>query len=228
VGRPAGGTGWRSLVWPTGDVVAELRTRTVRRLRTVTLIAAPVHVAHLVVFALADTTSSAERSWRTGILVAHAALLVYAVAARWAATRALRTPEGLLCRALPWVTAAVWVGAGAAIAAVDQLVTTSITPFLVGNLVAGLVLILPPMRAAWLYLAGSGGFAWLVALVQADPSVVVSNQVNGVTAAALGLGITVLQWHSEARDVVKSQRIEAQQAELEATSSSRASRPTTR
>jgi diguanylate cyclase len=215
-GRPDDRSGWRSLVWPAGEVLVELRSRTLRRVRTVAIIAVPVHLAHLVVFLLTDVTSTEERRWRTGILVAHGALLAYAVVARWAATRAIRSPEGALARALPWVTGVVWVGAGAAIAAIDQLVTTSITPFLVGNLVAALVLILPPARAVWIYLAGLGGFAWSIALVQDDPSVVVSNQVNGVTAAALGLGVTVLQWRSEVRDVEKSQHIASQQAELEA------------
>lgn len=207
---------WRSWLWPTDDVLVVVRSRTLRRIRTVTLLAAPVHVAHVLVFAPMGTGSAAEGRWRAGILVAHAALLAFALVARWASSRAAEDLTGTLARTLPWVVAVAWVGGGAAIAVIDQLVTSSITPFLLGNLVTGLVLILPPTRAVWVYAAGLGSFGWMVTLVQDVPSVALSNQVNAVTAAAMGLGVTLLQWRSEVRDVDKSRRIELQRAELEA------------
>lgn len=215
-GRSHERASWRALLWPTEDVLVDLRSRTLRRVRTVTLLAVPVHVAHLVIFALTGTSSAAEGRWRSGILAAHLVLLALTVLGRLAASHAVGDPTGAVARVLPWLAAVVWVGAGAAIATIDQLVTSSITPLLVGNLVAGLVLLLPPTRVVWVYVGGAGVFSWLVTLVQDDASVVLSNQVNAVTAAALGLGVTILGWRAEVRDAEQSRRLEAQQAELEA------------
>jgi diguanylate cyclase len=207
---------WRGLLRPGRETRLEVHVRTLRRLRTVAAVAVPVHLAHLVVFGLDEPTSAQVRTWRTGILVAHGVLLVLMLGVTWAASAGLRAPTRRWARALPWAVLVLWLGAGTAIAALDQLVTQSITPFLVANVVAGLVLVVPPVGALTAYLGGLGAFSWAMAATQTDPSVSLSNRVNGVTAAALGFGLVLLQWHSEVRDVDKSRRIAAQRVQLEA------------
>jgi diguanylate cyclase len=204
----------RAVLHPGAAVRGQLRLTTLRRLRTVSLIAVPVHAAHLLGFWGATTTTPAERDWRAGILVAHALLLVYMAGVSFATSASRRRAEGPLAHLVPWTSLAVFLAAGAAITAVDQLVTSSITPFLVACAVAGLVLLLPPTVALGVYLAGYAMFWWLLGLTQPDPSVLLSNRVNGLTAIALGIGLMLLQWRAEVRDAVQRRRIEAQQEEL--------------
>jgi diguanylate cyclase (GGDEF)-like protein len=205
-------SGLRQLVAVEAPTARELRSTTLRRLRTVALVAVPVSAAHLVAFALLDPATPAERRWRAGILVAHA-LLAAAMGAVALLARHL-DEDRPLARVLPWAALALVLGVGAGIAAVDQLVTTAITPFLVACAVAGLVLLLPPLPAAGGYLAGWLAFVWAVGRTQADPSVALSNRVNGLTAVGIGIGLTLLQWRAEVRNVRQARHIEAQQAEL--------------
>jgi diguanylate cyclase len=204
----------RAVLHPGTEVRDQLRMTTLRRLRTVSLIAMPVHAVHLLGFWGATPTTPAERDWRTGILLAHALLLVFMAGVAVATSESRRRPDGTLARLVPWASLAVFLAAGAAITAVDQLVTSSITPFLVACAVAGLVLLLPPAPALGIYLAGYAMYWWLLGLTQPDPSVLLSNRVNGLTAIALGIGLMLLQWRAEVRNVVQGRRIEAQQEEL--------------
>jgi diguanylate cyclase len=204
----------RAVLNPDPAVRDQLRVTTLRRLRTVSLIAVPVHAAHLLGFWGATTATPAQRDWRTGILLAHALLLVFMVGVSFATSESRQRPDGAIARLVPWASLGVFLMAGAAIAAVDQLVTSSITPFLVGCAVAGLVLLVSPVAALGVYVAGYGLFWWLLGLTQPDPSVLLSNRVNGLTAIALGIGLMLLQWRAEVRNVVQRRRIEDQQQEL--------------
>ena len=118
-------------------------------------------------------------------------------------------------RALGILALAGALGLGVTIAVVDQLITDSITPFLVANALTGLVLVLTPRVTVPAYLLGVLVFAVALPVTQSDPSVLTSNQVNGLTAGAIGLGLSLLRWRAEVRDHALMRRIAVQQQELE-------------
>lgn len=198
-------------------VADELARRTLRRLFVVALIAMPVHLAHLAVLWQVEPATPAAGRWRVGILASHTALLVL-MAAMAAASGRLRHRErpGLAGWAACWAALLSVLLAGVVITTVDQWVTASITPFLVACVVVGLIFLVRPWWAALAYLGAYGLFAAALQVTQPDPVVLLSNRVNAITSVAVGLCLSVVLWHSEARNVLQQRQIAAQQRELEA------------
>ncbi len=207
---------WRAWTRSTPSVELQLHLATLRRLRYVALVAIPLHVAHLVAFALVEPATLDEQRWRTGIVVAHLVLLIYMLGLA-VATGRLRHREtaGPVTYLVQWMTVLVVLLGGAAIVTVDQWVTPSITPFLVVCVVVGLVFLVPPRQVLGAYVVGYVAFALGLALTQTDASVLLSNRSNGLTAVALGWGLSLILWRSESRNVLQQQQIEEQQRRLE-------------
>ena len=205
------------LIEPIPDELSRrVRWENLRRLRLVAPVAAVVSALHLVVFAFLETTSAEAATWRTGILVAHGVLLAASLAVPVIARRietAYRTEVG--ASLVSGIALLVVLGLGIAIAVLDQLVTSSITPLLIANAIAGLILVLSPRVTLIAYPVGVVAFALVLPLTQADPSVLTSNRVNGLTAGAIGLGLALLRWRTKVRDHALMRRIELQQLELE-------------
>jgi diguanylate cyclase len=200
----------------SGATADELTLVTIRRLYYIGMIAAPVHLAHLVVFWSVTTTGVDEERWRLGILAAHGTMLVVMVAVALTAARLRHRPRpGRAGRVLCWSALGSVLLAGAAIATVDQWVTASILPFLIACVIGGLIFLLPPRRMAIVFLGAYVLFASVLGLTQDDPSVLVSNRVNAITTAALGFGLAFLLWRSESRNAAQQRQITAQQLELE-------------
>ena len=209
------------LVAPVPEVLQErIHLDNLRRLRLVVTVAGAVSLLHLAVFAVLDPAGPVEARWRVGIMVAHSVLLVGAVVARLVVRR-IEVVEGAAegsvehAPALSILALAAMLSIGVAITVVDQLVTDSITPFLIANALTGLVFVLSPRVTLPAYLLGVLAFAAALPLTQSDPSVLTSNQVNGLTAGAIGLGLSLLRWRAEVRDHALMQRIAVQQQELE-------------
>ena len=205
---------WRTWTWSAPSVEVQLHRATLRRLRYVALVAIPLHLAHLVAFATVEAATLDEQYWRTGILVSHAVMLLYMLALVVVIGR-LQQRVGPVSYLVQWATIAVVLLGGAAIATVDQWVTPSITPFLVVCVVVGLVFLVPPRQVLGAYALGFLVFAVGVGMTQPDPSVLLSNRANGLTAVALGWGLSLILWRSESRNVLQQQQIEEQQRRLE-------------
>ena len=207
---------WRAWTRSSPSVERRLHLVTLRRLRYVALVAIPLHLAHLVVFSRLEAPTLDEQRWRTGILVAHAVLLVYMLALAVATSRLRhRESAGPITSLVQWATIVVVLLGGAAVVTVDQWVTPSITPFLVVCVIVGLVFLVPPRKVLGVYALGYVAFALGLALTQSDASVLLSNRSNGLTAVAIGWALSLILWRSESRNVLQEQQIEEQQCRLE-------------
>lgn len=206
----------RSSVAPGQAIIDEVIVIAARRLRLVAMLAIPVHVLHLAVFWGVVPESPAEFVWRRGILLAHGALLVWMcvltlIARRWPGEDRPTTSMRVGLHA----TLGIVLAAGVAIVAIDQLVTTNITPFLVACTIVGLVVHVRPIATIPAFLATLMAYAVAMVVMQPDDTVRVSNLVNGATAVAIGACLALLRWHGELRAVSLRHRVEAQQERLE-------------
>jgi len=177
-----------------------------------------VHAAHLAAFwpYLPDAAGGPE-IWRNQIILVHAALLLYLVLVLPAISLARRSPAvrpflGLL----PEFTGLLYLLAGAALAIADQRVNPTITPLLASSIGTALTIISRPAAALLAYPLTLGFFHVGAAWVQTDPNLLLTVRVNGITAVALGLGLSLLQWRSQILSLQQQRRIREQQAELEA------------
>ncbi len=116
--------------------------------------------------------------------------------------------------ALQYAAAVSLMAAGVIIAWIDQLVTPNITPFLVACLVVGTMLLIRPLYAFALYAAAFIAFFLLIDR-GADPAIVLSNRVNGLTMSALGCALSIMMWRHFTVESFQRRQIEAQRAQLE-------------
>jgi diguanylate cyclase (GGDEF)-like protein len=140
-------------------------------------------------------------AWANGIEIAHGvmALLMLALlgvlALAWQWERTGRGTAGArLAAAVELAGTAAVLGFAVTVVAIDQAVTPNVSPFLLASLLMGLLMLLPPVRSLLLYLAAGSGFLLVMSAMQPDATLRLSNQVNGLTACALGWLLSSMLW----------------------------------
>ena len=101
-----------------------------------------------------------------------------------------------------------------AFTAIDQWVTPNISPFLLGCAFIGLLLLMPPRMAIVLFLAGYTCFYVGVGLTQQDPVQLLTNRVNGLFAAVLGLVLSLVLWRNNTVYVLLQRELKSRNADL--------------
>lgn len=97
---------------------------------------------------------------------------------------------------------------------IDQLVTTNITPYLVLCTVIGVVLLMRPIESVVLYIVSYFSFYIGIGFYQADPVILLTNRVNGITITAVGLCISSILWISNRTNLLQNRKIHLQRKEL--------------
>jgi diguanylate cyclase (GGDEF)-like protein len=107
------------------------------------------------------------------------------------------------------------LGFAALISSIDQLVTSNITPLLVGCTLVALVFLHRPLPALLLFSTTLGLFIWAIGQTQSDPALLLSNRVNGLSICAIAVALAWLQWRNFVQIHTQQQRLQAQQQLLE-------------
>lgn len=177
-----------------------------------------VHAAHIAAFwPYAPGASDVVDVWRNQVMLVHTVLFLFLVLilpTALLAHRSRRVQEALSF--LPELTGLLYLLAGATLAIVDQRVSPTITPLLAASMGSALAIISRPFAVLLAYPLTLGYFFVGVAWVQADPNLLLTVRVNGITAVGLGLGLALLQWRNQMISLQQRRRIAEQQAELEA------------
>jgi diguanylate cyclase (GGDEF)-like protein len=196
-------------------VMDQVAAANVRRLYSVSVIALPIVVLQLLIFIL-GSSETRQVAWRNGIVAANSALAL-GMFLFFLLSRHIRQKDSSPAwrRSLALAACVFILLVGVVIVAIDQLVTTNITPFMIACTIAGMVFLLRPLQAVSLYTAAYISYFWAMGLTQQDSLVLLSNRVNGVTAVGLGLFLSVVLWHVNRESVEKSSLIREQQLELE-------------
>ena len=191
----------------------------IRRVFYLSLIAIPTSACYFIIFMLkAESETGVVHQWRQAIWICHAVILVgFSIISVliyfYAFKPAKNSPLALVCVHL---TAMILLVEGAALAAADQLVTSNITPYLITCLITALVLLTPPVFSVLYYIFSFLVFYFAISLTQRDTAILISNQVNGLTIAALGLCLSIILWRGYLIRVKQSRVIEKQNSELKA------------
>ena len=174
------------------------------------LVLAGIHVVHVALFALADGNAL----WRSIIGASHVVGLVVALAIALVAT--LGRNRRVVVVGLP-VLGVVWaMTLGASLAAIDQLVTTAVTPLLVVNVTVPLFLRVRPRIAIAAQLFGLILFAALLPSFQASPALRLTSVANATTFTVLGAMLTFAAAMMHRKDFAQRQLIARQNVELQA------------
>ncbi len=189
----------------------------IRRVRILSLIAIPTSALYLVIFRLkGGLTSGIEYQWRTAITTSHTVLLISfsiigVLIYFFAYKPAKNNRIALVCVN---TTILLLLIGGAVITAADQLVLTSITAFFSTSLIVGLILLIPPVTAFLYFIASYLVFYYAISLTQINQDILVSNQINGLTATALGLCLSIILWRGYLIRIKQTRLIQKQNHEL--------------
>ncbi|HYF75836.1 MAG TPA: GGDEF domain-containing protein [Symbiobacteriaceae bacterium] len=190
-----------------------------QRINWLLLVMAIVHLAHLVIFWPRGPVPPDEPAlWRTGVIAAHASMLLFIALLSVAKHFVERSPRyaqpGMTI--LSQAAALAYLLHGVTTAVVDQMVTPAITPLLVASTGVAVAIVLRPWAAAINYGLALAIFFYGVSFTQTNPEMLMSARVNSMTAAGLGFGLAVLHWRTQVLAIRQQRRIEEQQRELQA------------
>jgi len=189
----------------------------IRRVLILSLIAIPTSILYLIIFRFeAGVTSGIEHQWRIAISISHTVLLIsftiISILIYFFSYKPLKNNK--IALACVNITILLLLIGGAVIAAADQLVLTSITAFFSTSLIVGLIILIPPVYALLYFISSYIIFYYAISLTQMNPDILVSNQINGLTATALGLCLSFILWRGYLIRTKQTRLIEKQNREL--------------
>jgi len=195
----------------------ELGIENIRRILYFCIITIPTSAIHIVIFSLKlDETIGIEYQWSLGILISHSVITFFSILiSALLYFFAYRKGEyNFLAKICVNFLIILILSAGGIIAATDQLITSSITPFLVTSLIISVVAIIQPLKSIIFY-----GYTYLIfffalRITEQNSDVLISNQVNGLTISALCLSLSIILWKGHLTRIIQSKLIEKQNLEL--------------
>ena len=201
-----------------GDELAELNRR---RLRVLAPLMAVLHVAHVMLFyvpvARRPSLSADFLRWHHGIVVAHAAMIPLALALTWLAWGPRR--PSLLALAAP-VMATAYLVHGALCSGFDQIVITSLTPYVAYCLGVAVIAALTPPQAIVAYVIGAATMAAMLLALQRDGDARLAALPNVVSVSVVGLALSWMMHAGRRREHLSKLTIERQREELAALNAS--------
>ena len=204
------------------QVDPEIARINLQRSRFMILIIVPVHILHIIIFwaALSGDGYSPESTitrWRITIISIHAVmtlltmvfgLLLYHIKIK-------QRDNETIGKMLPLLIALIYLIFGAALCVADQLVTSSITPYIIASLAVALALIMHPYYAIFFYSLVFMLFNFALPLTQQNSELITSIIVNSFSASAIGLGLALITWRTHSVNLAQKRLIEEQKIELE-------------
>jgi diguanylate cyclase len=204
------------------QVDPEIARINLQRCRFMLYIIIPMHILLIVIFwaALAGegySPDSVITRWRIAIISIHAVmtlltivfgLLLYHIKAR-------HKENDAIGKILPLLIAFIYLIFGAAVCVADQLVTSSITPYIIASLAVALALIMHPYYAILFYSLVFMLFYFALPLTQHNGELITSIIVNSLSASAIGLGLALITWRTNSVNLAQKRLIEEQKEELE-------------
>lgn len=199
------------------EVISETALMNVRRIYSAVLFAIPLDILHISLFWFtAAHDSNIQTTWRNGILASHFGLLSALVVLAIVSSRLrTKTVASRSVHCLQYAAFAVAMAAAVTIVAVDQLVTSNITPFLTGCIICGGLFIIRPLYALIIYTISYLAYYLAIAFTGESINVLLSNRVNGITAVGLAFGLSVMLWRNNYVTITQRRRIANQQRMLE-------------
>ncbi|NLP36394.1 MAG: diguanylate cyclase [Firmicutes bacterium] len=203
---------------PAQYIVDEINKVNLQRVFYLSLISIPMRIIAIINFITKTSTGNEnELKWRMGIITSHIVFLVITVILGGISHQlSKRSKPNYLFTAIPLAMVFVVLLVGTVITSVDQLVTPSITPFLISCAAVGAIFLLRPFHSILVFLFSYLIYHFALGYTQLDASVLLSNRINGLTATFLGVLLSLILWRSNVINLQQKERIARQQMQLEA------------
>jgi diguanylate cyclase (GGDEF)-like protein len=201
------------------SIVENISKINLQRILYIAFVMMIVHVAHVVLFLRhnPDVVNAASITWQQWIIWAHFLMgiiaFIFGVVAYIIKKRNLETTK--LSFVFQGCVILSYYMFGVVISVIDQLVTAQITPFLMASIGIAITLIIHPVLAIGNYLLAFIVLYNSISLTQTNHDLVLSIQVNAITAIGMSFGIAILLWRNQVLRIQQKNTIEQQNIELE-------------
>ena len=185
-----------------------------KQISMVGMLVSVLHIIYFLFFVIAET--NVESTWRIGIISSHGALVLLFAFTYLTITYLTKKNKATLIKIqiIQYLFIFIIMAIGVVIVTLDQLVTTSITPFLVVCTIIALAFLLRPLASVSIYFITYLLFYFSIAYTQYDPYILASNRVNGLTALAIGIALSNILWQYFTKDFSQRNLIKQQNSEL--------------
>ncbi len=209
------------LFLPNPGIDQEIARINIARAQFMLAVVLPLHLILITAFALALRAGSPEagtavHQWRIGIIYGHCTMLLISIVfllAVWSIKRK-KTENSAVGRALPAAVAFCYLFFGATLCVIDQLVTSSINPYLITSIAVPLVIMIHPHYSLLFYPLTYLAFNLMLPITQGNPDLLLTVRVNGFSSMAIGLGLALLMWRTGVLTLLQRKKIETQTREL--------------
>lgn len=192
-------------------------TATIQRIYwTAPVMAASTFLAGLTFWLQEEPSMSREALWRdwiiiTNLLVSLGSLIIWRIAAQINKRKANRRIQ----RVFVYFVVTYVFGFGLAISLVDQIVMSSITPFLICATIVATFYYLPPKHSVIVFLLSFVLFRFaFLRYASGSQAILQSNLVNGFVVTAMGLALSFVSWQHFRRTTLQQRTIVKQQEAL--------------
>ena len=198
----------------------EVNTLNLKRIYLLSILGLPLTVIHIIVFGfdLPDTTGD-KYYWQLGIVINNIFTFIFlsivAVLSKKFHRESLTKDRSKASKILTWTGFIILLCLGSIVVGIDQIVTPSITPFLVACTVTSIVFLVRPRYSIFGYLFGFLVFYIIMEQTQPNPDIRLSNIVNGITSICIGIGISMVMCFGNMERLQQQRTIAQQKAELE-------------
>lgn len=179
-------------------------------------VALPFNLLSAGMFMIKEPASPLENVWRNGVIRIHlgAALLmlVYFLVLLYI------RKTGRIGRRTDFFTYLIVLtilAEASVLVAVDQYVTTNITPFLVICTIMGVLFLIRPGISISIFLFAFVLFSIGIHVAQSRPDIVLTNQVNGLASAGIGISLSLIMWYGNKKNILQARKIQEQQEALQ-------------
>lgn len=190
----------------------------IKRLFYVSIIAMPLSLIEIVIFIFNSPNGNAkEITWRMAIILSQIILFVLmAVMGLLAFFLKKEKQPNIMMQILQYTSVIVIQLAGAIIVTIDQMVLSSITPYVLVCTITGAIFLIRPFFAVMIYLASYLIFYHAIGLTQLNQALLISNRVNGLFAFGVGICLSYILWRTNSVNLQQAEYIKGQKIELEA------------
>lgn len=204
------------------QVDPEIARINLQRGRFMLFIVIPMHIIHITFFWAALNSEgyspdSVITRWRIAIISIHAVMTLLAMVSGlvFYYIKARQKENEAIGKVLPLLLSFLYLIFGAAVCVADQLVTSSITPYIIASLAVALAFIINPYYSILFYSLAFMLFHFALPLVQQNSELITSIIVNAFSASAIGLGLALITWRTYSINLAQKRLIEEQKEELE-------------
>jgi diguanylate cyclase (GGDEF)-like protein len=205
-----------NIAQPNKHIMDEIIRININRVFFLSIVSISARLFSIITFLNKVPAGQNEKIWRIGILVSHITYLVLLIILSILSYKQRKNNKpSFVTTATQYFAIVLILFFGILITSIDQLVTPSITPFLIACISIGAIFIIKPSYTLLIFILGYILYYFAMGIVQSDLPILLSNRLNGFTSIIFGIFLSLVLWKSNVINLQLKEQIFLQQKELE-------------